>query len=210
MNQRFLSLCGVIAPLLFVLMTFLGGALRPGYSHLSETISELFSPGSPNKPLLDALHTTYALLMTLFSIGVLQFVRSSGKAERAGIIGAWLYIAAGLISIATATVFPQDAWGSPSTFAGQMHINLTGVVGLFSMLAMLLLGAWFYRTRVSQGFGIYSWITVAAVIPLTGLFLVNMGTPLMGLTERLTILPGFLWTFILAVWIYSRIGYTNK
>ena len=136
MNQRFLSLCGVLAPLLFVFMTLLGAAIRPGYSHLADTVSELFSPGSPNKPLLDTLHTIFAALLTLFGVGILQFVRRSRGSSRIGIIGASLYIAAGLVSVATATIYPQDPWGSPPTFPGQMHMTLTGVVALLSMLSI--------------------------------------------------------------------------
>jgi hypothetical protein len=72
-------MCGVIAPVIFVFMTILGGAIRPGYSHISEPVSELLSPGAPNKLLLDTLHTVYALLLALFGIGMLQLVRGSGQ-----------------------------------------------------------------------------------------------------------------------------------
>ncbi len=92
-------------------MTILGGALRPGYSHISDTVSELFSPGSPNKRLLDSLSTSTAVLNILFGVGVLQFVRGSEHSEMVGWIGAGLIIAGGVVNIATATVFPQDAWG---------------------------------------------------------------------------------------------------
>jgi hypothetical membrane protein len=204
MNQRFLSLCGIIAPVLFVFMTILGAALRPGYSHISDTVSELFSPGSPNKPLLDTLHTTFALLLTLFGIGVLQFVRRSGQSTLTGIIGASLYLTAGVLSIATATIFPQDPSSSPPTFTGQMHINLTGMVGLLSMLSILLLGLWFSRTKLFPWFGIYSFITVGLVILSAVFFMAMMGTPIMGLTERITVLVGFTWTFILARWMFTR------
>jgi hypothetical protein len=204
MNQRLLSLCGVIAPVLFVFMTILGAAIRPGYSHVSDTVSELFSPGSPNKLLLDTLHTIFALLLTLFGVGVLQFVRRSGQSTLSGIIGASLYLTAGVLSITTATIFPQDPWGSPPTFPGQMHINLTGIVGLLSMLSILLLGFWFTRTDLFPGFGIYSFITVGIVILSAGFFVAKLGSPIMGFAERITILVGFAWTFILAVWMFLR------
>lgn len=88
MNPRSLSRCGLIAPILFILIAILGGAVRPGYSHMSDTVSELFSPGSPNKRPLDILHTSYAVLMTLFGVGVLQLVRGSEHGELKGMIGA--------------------------------------------------------------------------------------------------------------------------
>ncbi len=210
MNQRFLSMCGVIAPVLFVFMTILGGAIRPGYSHLSDTISELFSPGSPNKPLLDTLYTIYALLVIFFGIGLLKFVRRNRQSTRMGIIGASMFIAMGLLSVTTATIFPQDAWGSPPTFPGEMHIILGGVISLLAILSMLLIGIWFNRIEIFPGFGTYSFITIVVVVLSVGLFVANAGSPIMGLTERVTILVGFLWIFILALWMFSRKGYAGQ
>jgi hypothetical membrane protein len=210
MNQRFLSMCGMVAPVLFVLMTILGGAISPGYSHLADTVSELFSPGAPNKLLLDTLHTIFAFLFVLFGIGVLQFVRGSAHSTRVGVIGAALFITAGLVSVATATIYPQDAWGSVPTFSGQMHIILSGVVAIFSMLSMLFLGIWFNRAAIYPGFGTYSFITIAVTLLSAGCFMAALNSPIMGLTERITILAGFLWVFVLARWMYSRSDGENR
>jgi hypothetical protein len=204
MTQRFLSMCGMMAPLLFAFTAILGGAIRPGYSHLSDTVSELFSPGSPNKPLLDALYTMYALLLALFGIGVLRFVQSSERSRLKGIIGAWMLIVVGIVSVTTATIFPQDAWGSAPTFAGEMHKILHGVIGLLSMLSMSLISIWLDQEGMFPGFGAYSLITVGLAILSAGFFAANVGTPIMGLAERLSALVGFQWTFILALWMVSR------
>ena len=204
MNQEILSLCGMISPVLFVIVTILGGALRPGYSHISDTVSELFSPGAPNKLLLDTLHTTTAVLTTLFGVGVLQLVRESQHSEAAGLIGAGLIIAMGLVNVATATVFPQDAWGSPPTFPGQMHKTLAGVLALLSILSTLLIGIWLNRTELFPGFGTYSFVTVGVMIFSGGFAVAKLGSEIMGLTERLTILVGLQWTFILALKMLSK------
>jgi hypothetical protein len=116
MDQKLLYLCGMVSPALFILLTILGGALRPGYSHVSDTISELFSPGSPNKLPLDILHTTTAVLTTFFGVGVLNFIRLSEDSSLAGIVGAGMIIMIGLVNISTATLFPQDAWNTTPTF----------------------------------------------------------------------------------------------
>jgi len=94
-NQKLLFLCGMLSPVLFIFLTILGGALRPGYSHVSDTISELFSPGSPNKLPLDLLQTTTAILTTLFGFGILKFVRLSENRSSAGMIGAGMIIVMG-------------------------------------------------------------------------------------------------------------------
>lgn len=54
-NKAF-TICGIIAPILYLLMVIIGGALSPGYSHISETVSELLVSGAPNKPLLNTLY----------------------------------------------------------------------------------------------------------------------------------------------------------
>jgi hypothetical membrane protein len=204
MNQKLLSLCGVISPVLFVFLTILGGALRPGYSHISDTVSELFSPGAPNKLLLDILHTTTAVLTTLFGVGVLQLVRESQHSEAIGLIGAGMILAMGLVNVATATVFPQDAWGSPPTFPGEMHKILAGVLAILSILSTLLVGIWLNRTDLFPGFGTYSFVTVGVMVLSGGFAVAKLGSPIMGLTERITILASLQWTFILAFKMFSR------
>ena len=204
MSQRIFSLCGLISPLLFVFMTILGGALRPGYSHIADTVSELFSPGSPNKPLLDTLHTTTALLGVFFGVGVFMLVRENQSSDLIGLIGAGMIITMGLVNLATATVFPQDAWGSTPTFPGEMHKILAGVLALLSILSTLLMGIWLTRSGLFPGFGTYSFITVGIIVITGGFAVTKLGTPIMGITERITILVGLVWTFLLAMRMFSR------
>ncbi len=204
MNQRILFLCGMVSPVLFFILTVLGGALRPGYSHVSDTISELFAPGSPNKLLLDVLHTTCALLTILFGAGVLQFVRGSEHRDVIGLVAAGMIVTIGLVNVATATLFPQDAWGSAPTFPGQMHKILAGVLALFCIVSTLLMGFWLNRAGLFPWFGTYSFVTVGFVVLSGGFAVATLGTPIMGLTERITILVGSQWTFVFALKLFLR------
>jgi hypothetical protein len=144
--------------------------------------------------------------LVLFGIGLLQYVQGRDAARRLGIIGASMFITMGLLQVASATVFPQDAWGSPPTFPGRMHIILHGVISLLSILYMLLIGIWFHRVKIFPGFLAYSLITIGLVIVSAGFFMANWGSPIMGLAERIPMLVGFQWTFILALWLFSRKG----
>jgi hypothetical protein len=204
MNRRLLFICGMVAPWWFVFMTILGGAIRPRYSHITDTMSELFAPGSPNKSFLDILHAIFAVLLILFGIGLLQFFQRTNPLKRIGQVGASLFILMGCVSVATATIFPQDPWGATATFAGEMHKLLSGVIGLLSIFSMLLIGIWFVRTKTSPRFGVYSFITIGLVVISAGLYVASVDSPLMGLAERITALVGFQWTFTLAYWMFSR------
>jgi hypothetical protein len=204
MKRRILFICGMVAPGWFVFLTILGGAIRPGYSHISDTISELFAPGSPNKLFLDVLHAIFAVLLILFGIGLLQFFQGAKRLKRIGLVGASLFILMGCVSVATATIFPQDPWGTTVTINGEMHMLLSGVVGLLSIFSILLIGIWFYRIKTSPRLGIYSFVTIGLIVISTGLYAVSVGGPIMGLTERIAALVGFQWTFTLAYWMFSR------
>jgi hypothetical membrane protein len=209
MKQRTLYWCGLVAPLLFVFMTILGGALRPGYSHIEDTVSELMSPGSPNRVLLSVIFTAYALLLICFGVGLLRFVGTSAQPARTAALGAWLFIAAGVINVSIATVFPQDPWGSPITFPGMMHFILSGVIGLLQLVAVFLLGIWLRRTGLSPALGAYSLVNTAALVISLAFFLKMTDTSMIGLAERIMILVGLAWTFIIARWMVDRNNLTT-
>ena len=204
MNRRLLFICGMVAPWWFVFTTILGGAIRPGYSHITDTISELFATGSPNKSFLDILHTIFAVLLILFGIGLFQAFQRTNPLKRIGQAGASIFILMGCVSVTTATIFPQDPWGATATFTGEMPKLLSGVVGLLSMFSMLLIGIWFVRTKTSPAFGVYSFVTIGLVVISASLYATSIGGPMMGLAERISALVGFQWTFTLAYCMFSR------
>ena len=204
MNQKILFLCGMLFPVVYIVMTILGGALRPGYSHISDTVSELLSPGVPNKSLLIVFQISHALLGILFGIGVLLFVRASERGAPIGIIGAGMIIVVGVGTVATA-IFPQDPFGAPLTFPGKVHnILVFGVLVPFTLLSMLLIGIWLKQAGIFPWFRTYSFITIGASILLAGLAGATLGSRVMGLTERLAVLAGFQWTFVLALMLFLR------
>jgi hypothetical protein len=199
MNRRVLYLLGLSAPFVFVLAAVLGGALRPGYSHVSDTLSELFSPGSPNRLLLSTLYTLFAVCLSSFGIGLLRFVRDREGARGIGTAAATAYFIVGVLNILTATLFPQDSWGSTPTLPGRLHLILHGAISLLSLLYIVLFGVWFHRTGIAKAFRTYSIATVVAAVIAGTWFMASYGTPLMGLSERAAALVGLQWTVVLAV-----------
>ncbi|MCJ7701758.1 MAG: hypothetical protein MUO62_09260 [Anaerolineales bacterium] len=69
-----------------------------------------------------------------------------------------------------------------------------GILALLSILSTLFIGIWMCQVDVFPGFGIYSFITIGVVIITGGYSVTKLGTPLMGLTERIAILAGMQWT----------------
>ena len=202
MDKKIFFLFGMLFPIIYILMTILGGALRPGYSHIADTVSELLSPGAPNKPLLMIFQIVHAIAGSLFGIGLLLLVKTSQHNTLSGRIGAWMIILVGIATIGTA-IFPQDAAGTQLTTAGRLHAILVfGVMVPFTIISTLLMGIWLRQAGIFPGFRTYSIITIIASVILAGLAGGTLDTPIMGLTERLAVLAGFQWTFVLALKLF--------
>jgi hypothetical protein len=91
-----------------------------------------------------------------------------------------------------------------------MHIILSGVVTLLSLLSMLLLGIWFNRLVIFPGFGTYTFLNIGVIVLSTGFFVAKVDSPIMGLAERIPVLASVLWIFILALWMSSSNGYVGR
>lgn len=204
MNQKTLYLCGMLLPFVYILMYIFGGALRPGYSQIADSVSELLSPGSPNKSLLDIFNLTFALLYTFFGIGVLRFVMESEHNALVGRIGAGMIIAVGVASIGSA-IFAQDASGTPATLPGTLHlIFVFGGQIPGAILSTLLIGIWINRAGIIPGFAIYSFISTGVIVLSGVLAGPSMGTPFMGLVERISALAVHQWVFLFAWNLFRR------
>ena len=194
-----LFLSGMAIPIIYVFLYILGGALRPDYSHIKNSVSELLSPGAPNRPLLVTIQIIYALLHIIFGIGVLLFIKESAHNQALGRIGAWMIIALGAATLGT-VIFPQDAEGTPATNAGNLHKLLVfGALIPFSILSTLLIGIWIGQAGILSGFDIYSFITVGAVIVMGGVGGATVKTPYAGLVERIAAIVTQQWLFMLGM-----------
>jgi hypothetical protein len=199
MNAKTLYVFGLLIPITYIFMYILGGALRPGYSHISNSVSELLSPGAPNKSVLVIIQAVYALFHVAFGYGVLKFVQGIGNNQLIGRAGAWMVIALGVVTIGT-VFFPQDAEGMPVTAAGQIHKILVfgGLIPL-SIFSTLLIGLWFRKVGLFPGFDLYSFISVGAIVVMGGVGGATVETQYAGLAERIAALVTQQWLFILGL-----------
>jgi hypothetical protein len=189
----------MLIPVAYILLYVIGGALRPGYNHIIDSVSELLSPGAPNRSLLFIIDLIYGLLHILFGIGVLIFIRASEHKTVIGLIGAWMIISVGVAIIGTA-IFPQDAMGAPATIQGKIHLALVfGVLLPFSILSALLIGIWMNRSGMYGSFAVYTFISVAIMVVIGGVGGALAGGPYMGLGERISALTIHQWMFFLAL-----------
>jgi hypothetical membrane protein len=202
MSIKAFVVCGILAPILYVAAVIGGGLMWPGYSHVTNYISDLIGSGAPHKWLLDPAFGIYNIFCFAFGLGAFLVARAAleNKRRMVGLLGATFLVLTGVLGF-TLLFFPEDPVGAHLTSRGITHIVLAGISSLTTMVSMLLLAFWFRGEPSTRGMGIYSFISVGFVF-VTGGFTGAMGVshnPLVGLMERLTI-GGFMqWLLVVSV-----------
>jgi hypothetical protein len=210
--KKLFALSGMLAAFVYVGTVVLGGILRPGYSHVTESVSELVAAGAPNKLLLSSLFILYNLLCIIFGIGLFQQVKNSSGRKASGTLGSISLVTVGFIGLLLELFFPQDPGGPAVTFPGTMHIVLAGIAALGTMIAIVSIGLWFKNTRAMKWYTEYSLVTFAIILLSGGSTpILGLDFPFFGVLERVTIGSFIVWLFVTAamVYFYKEKGFTS-
>jgi hypothetical protein len=185
----------VVASALFVLLFTAAGFLRPGYSAISQPVSDLGV--GPMAWLVNIPIVILGFLILVLAVGfflTMQSVMSAG----------WRWICAVLIALpglglAAGGIFTE----TPSTLL--FHILLGAALGLyFPVVTLFLVGLQLVRNRVWRGIGIYSLIASLATIVVI-IFMQQAFTPgsafagfqIAGLAERVDLIEILAWYVII-------------
>ena len=207
-TARFL-IAGMLAPLVYVFTVALGGALRTGYSHMAQPVSDLIAAGAPNAWLLDPLFALYNLLTLAFGIGLLLRVQRDAQQEKraTGWAGAFLLLVEGCAGLLL-LFYPEDGSGMTDAISGtgRLHILLAGVCSMSSMAAILLMGFWFRSHPRLRGYGTFSFVSVALIFGSGGLtaFSIANHNPIGGMLERVTVGGFLLWMGVTGAGMWQR------
>ena len=197
MGKGLLIYAGMGAGLFYLLGDLVGGFITPNYSFIRNAVSELIQSGAENRMFLSSFMFLHALMITLFSLGLLA--RHPFSQSKIVFIGGILLLAVGLSHLLSSSIFPMDPVGAKSTFPGVMHLVLVGVTVVSIFILMPLLGLGLSRIYEWRYFLIFTFICLA-VIMISGIsspIVIGKGIEVMGLTERMTGYTFYLWMFVL-------------
>ena len=196
--QQLIAIGGMIGPILYTMIWILGGLLQPSYSHIRDDVSSLLAVGAPNKRLFGIMHVTDVVLVIIF-FSTLHWAIDGGQGL---IIGPACFLLAYLIELVVELFFPLDEGGEMKSPRAKMHFKLVMVMAILMMVGML---AMCYRLSNTSGWewlGTYSLVTFIVAV-VTGLVASkNVGTKIMGLTERLVVTTNVQYIFVLALNVY--------
>ena len=193
---------GIASPVLFVVIVVVGGLIRPGYSHISQAISELTEAGAINKPLLDMGLYITEFMTIAFGLGALWAVQAAGTNFKAS---AMLLVLIAVIGLLFGS-FPMDPVGEPFTRSGIIHLILALVSSLGTMTILVLAGFGWRNLAQGKSWSIYSFVSFVLVFVtgLLGATAIANGWMTIGLWQRLSVGVFLLWKAALAMTLLRR------
>lgn len=194
--QRFYALCGIIAPLFFISMVIVESLLRPGYSQIYSTVSEL---GLGNLAILQIINfIIFGLLLIGYTIGFSKYLKSrSGKA----VIALLIVFSLAVIFAGVSFLFQ---WNSPYNTVILAH-SIASIIGFYAIFIAQLL-TWQALKRNNQtiwrNYRIYS--LISGFVTVIVLFYIPF-SPYQGLFERVFIAVWLIWIEVTAIKLYRMI-----
>jgi hypothetical protein len=197
---RIFGVCGIVSAVLLTVTYVVGDILRPGFSSMSQAISELIEAGSPNKTLLDIMLFFFHGLVIPFAYGLHKGI-NDGKGSK---LGPWLLAGAGVLGLVITAFFPCDPGCEPVTLRGILHIFIAVPMGFMILFAILAFSRRMKKTENWKQYSTYSLITFIAGFLLGVLAVVFAKSSVGGLIERLISASYQQWYVVMGVILIRR------
>lgn len=193
-DTRLMALGGLAGPLLFSIIILICAGLRPGYSHISQFISELGASNTPNANLMNyAGFIPNGILLSSFGISLFVLLPRSTIKN----IGSSLIILFGF-GVFLAGIFSCDP-GCPleGSDEAKLHDNISAIAFISAIIGSGLLGISFRKLPAWRSLFVYSLAT--SVLSLV--FLISMINSFdlriyTGVWQRMMLLTLFIWCSI--------------
>jgi hypothetical protein len=199
MLRRTLLVCGIVSSMWYAVMTAFIATRWPGYSSVSQTISELSAIGAPTRSLWLLPAAIYTILVAAFGWGVLK---SAGRSRGLRVAGASIiaYGSLGLLWPFAPMHLREVLAAGGGTATDTLHLALAGVTVVLIMVSMASAA-----TACGARFRLYSTASLAVLFACGALTFAeapkvgaNLPTPWIGVWERINLGVFLVWVVVLS------------
>ena len=135
--QETVFITGILSAVCYLLHDIIGNLTYPGYNIFTQAVSDLTAANAPSRVYAQPFSSLYGLFSLICTLGVCILNKeNTHKTTRYG-LAVWFTM--NLISAAGYTLFPLSESGTPDGFQNVMHIVVTVLVVLTSIISLLLL-----------------------------------------------------------------------
>ncbi len=192
-------MCGVLAVIGYALHVVLGTLAYEGYNPMAQAVSDLTADDAPGKTVGRIFSGLYGVFSVL-ALGFIVFKQSLIKDKRLKWALMTLLVML-LVSAVGYGLFPLSSAGYQGTFTDVMHMVVTGVVVVFTLLALVLFMLYFYGMNHRRYFTFT--VLVLLVLLVSPLVMLMVPQSYFGLVERFSVY-GVVAYFFMIVWYVYR------
>ena len=200
-NIRIFSVLGLIGAITYPIFILAASTQFPGYSHISEYISNLGAVGQPSALIMNIGFIVTGILIILFGFSTINHFKKDWK----GLLGSLFIIFEGFSDISSGIFSCEPGCNATNPTMSEMIHNSLGPVAypLFALGIFL----WAFRFRKQENWNSFWKYTL--VFAITGiiflvLFIMTIDTPTVGLWQRLLTANMYLWMAIFSYKLWAK------
>lgn len=196
---RMLGILGVISLLSYTAMVVFSPLAYPGYDWMSMAVSDLSAEGAPSQALANRLNALFGPcgLVSIMAVCV-GVAECQSKVLKAGV---YFYAAMEWACNVGYSIFPWVKDASSTHPQNVMHLAVTVLVVVFSLVALILVAIGARKEQMKA-------LSIWAVVCLAAMLIGPTGTALLpkavfGLFERFSTFSAVVFNAVLGVWLYK-------
>lgn len=157
-----LGLLGVVSFLSYAAAVIFAPLAYPGYDWMAQAVSDLSAANAPSLVLWNRLTALYNVCevacVTVVCIGI------QGKRTKLLRVGVYIFAMMEWVSAVGFRAFPLTDSGFAGTFQDTMHIAVTGVVVLLSIVSLVIIIIAGAKDRSCHSYGVCAGIALAMML----------------------------------------------
>ena len=198
MKLKYLGLFGIISLLSYTSMVVFSPLAYPGYDWLSMTVSDLSADGAPSQALAEQLNALFGPCGIVSVMAVCAAVR--GRHTKVFRLGIYFFAAMEWVTVVGYKMFPLSQGEDMSSFQNIMHIVVTALVVIFSIVSLILIAIGGRKTIPS--------LSILAIVCFAAMMIGAIGTGVMpkavfGLFERFSTFSAVVFNAVLGVYLLT-------
>ena len=204
---QWLGLLGVVSFLSYTAAVVLSPLAYPGYDWMAQAVSDLSASNAPSRVLWGQLSALYNGC-GLVSI-TLVFIFVQGKITKRLRSGIYFFTAMNWVSGVGYQMFPLTDSGYAGEFQDQMHVVVTVLVILLSIISLVLIIIGGIREK--SFFSLSIWASLALILMIAGAVGINV-VPIeyFGIPERFSVFAATLFNAVLGVYLFNGFNNADK
>jgi hypothetical membrane protein len=198
-RMQTLALAGVIGTIFYFLHVILGRLNYPGYNSLAQAVSDLTALNAPSRQIAQACTTVHGFFtVTACTLFCVFYQEKVNKVFR---IGIYLFATMQWISAVGYTLFSLSESGYAGTFQDVMHMVVTALVVLLSIVSMIMIAVGCCKSKNYKQFGIFT-IVILCIMAIGSIATGAVPLAYFGVAERLSVYSVVIYTAVLSLFTF--------